>query len=157
MPLDRFAAALASGEVSLEFLDNPVYSRLAAQSSETFSELSARTGIPFEVLSAIREALGSPLPEQSDRVRDQELEIIPFVQMVVAEGSSAGAIERMLRVQGESMRRIAETEAEWYFTKVLQPRIAKGLRGAGAVFTEIGPVELKGVSGTVRLHSARMA
>ena len=127
--LDGLAAAIDSGEVSLDFLDNPVYERFAAVSDETFDQVSERTGVPMELLSAIWEALGSSPPSGGDRVRDQELKIVPFVQIVLSEGATAGGIERVLRVVSDSMRRIAETEADWYFKEILQARIARGLRG----------------------------
>jgi class 3 adenylate cyclase len=39
-------------------------------------------------------------------------------------------IERWLRVYGESLRRIAETEADWWHTEVEMPHLASGLEPA---------------------------
>jgi adenylate cyclase len=38
---------------------------------------------------------------------------------------------------------------------LVSQEVVDASEGAGAVFTEIGPVELKGVSGAMRLHSAQ--
>ena len=40
--------------------------------------------------------------------------IVPFIEMQLAEGFRPAAIERLLRVQGDSTRRIAEQEAAWW-------------------------------------------
>ncbi len=46
MPLDLLSSAMRSGDLSLDFVDDPSYSHFAAYAGETFEELSARTGSP---------------------------------------------------------------------------------------------------------------
>ena len=43
-----------------------------------------------------------------DRLREDEMAIVPFLELQLAEGFRAPAIERLLRVQGDSTRRITE-------------------------------------------------
>jgi DNA-binding transcriptional MerR regulator len=105
IPLDRLAAAVVSGELSLDFMDEPAYERFAALTTETFQELANRTGISVDLLMVVREAIGSAQPGEV------------VVTQAVVEASE----------------------------------------GAGASFTEIGTVELKGVGGTMHLHSAHRA
>jgi adenylate cyclase len=132
MPLDGLAAAIERGAISLDFLDSPVYERFAALSDVTFADLSARTGVPLELLLVMREATGSAQPRSNDRVREDELVVVPFLEAQVGLGFRPIAIERLLRVTGESLRRVAEQEADWWRTEVIEPRLA-----AGASATEL--------------------
>ncbi len=127
IPADKFAAILGSTRMSLDFMDNPVYARFASISRETFQDVHDRTGIPMELLATIRETLGSPSPDPGDRMRDQELQVVPFLEMVLREGSTVPSLDRVLRVMGDSLRRVAETEAEWYYREFLQPQQAREL------------------------------
>lgn len=132
IPLDGLAAAIKRGAISLDFLDSPAYERFAALSDVTFAELGARTGVPIELLLLMREATGSAQPRPDDRVREDELAIVPFLEAQVRLGFRPVAIERLLRVTGESLRRIAEQEADWWRTEVIEPAVA-----AGASATEL--------------------
>jgi class 3 adenylate cyclase len=125
IPLDKFATVLSETGMSLDFLDNPAYERFASISRETFRSVHERTGIPMELLVAVREALGSPSPTPDDRMRDQELQVVPFLETVLRAGSTVQSLDRVLRVMGESLRRVAETEADWYYREVLQPQQAR--------------------------------
>ena len=53
IPLDGLGAAIRSGQVSLDFLDEPAYERFSALSGVTFAELGERTGIPVPLLMLI--------------------------------------------------------------------------------------------------------
>ena len=52
--------------------------------------------------------------------------IVPFIELQVSEGFRLAAIERLLRVQGDSTRRIAEQEAAWWNSEVMEPAAAAG-------------------------------
>jgi adenylate cyclase len=52
--------------------------------------------------------------------------IVPFIELQVAEGFRPAAIERLLRVQGDSTRRITEQEASWWNSEVIEPAMAAG-------------------------------
>jgi adenylate cyclase len=125
---ERLARAIRGRAVSLDFVDDPTYERFAAVSGETFAQLAERTGIPMELLSTIREALGSPPPSPTDLVRDQEAVVARTVQLSLEEAGSPESLARLLRVIGDSMRRIAETEADWWYAEILAPRLARGLK-----------------------------
>jgi adenylate cyclase len=127
IPLDGLAAAISRGEVSFDFVDNPIYERLVARGDMTFQELSAKTGVPVELLTLIREATGSAQPSPTDRMREDELAIAPVIELQFAEGFRPIAIERFLRVIGDSLRRVTETEGEWWYTEVIEPRVARGM------------------------------
>ena len=52
--------------------------------------------------------------------------IVPFVELQLAAGFRPPAIERLLRVQGDSTRRIAEQEGAWWNSEVIEPAMAAG-------------------------------
>jgi adenylate cyclase len=126
IPLDDVATAIRHGALSLEFFDAASFERFVALAPETFHQVSDRTGIPLELLTVIREAIGLAQPSPDDRLREDEMTIVPFVELQVAEGFRSAAIERLLRVQGDSTRRIAEQEAAWWNSEVIQPAAAAG-------------------------------
>ena len=129
IPLDGVAAAIERGALSLAFLDAAAYERFAAFAPETFRQVSERTGIPLELLMAVREAIGMAQPSPDDRLREDEMEIVPHIELQVSLGFRQVAIERLLRVQGESTRRITEQEGAWWYSEVIAPAMAAG-RGA---------------------------
>jgi adenylate cyclase len=126
IPLDDVVEALGRGALSLSFLDAAAYERFAALADETFREVSDRTGIALELLTAIREAIGMAQPSPDDLMREDEMAVVPFIAAQLAAGFRPVAIERLLRVQGESTRRITEQEASWWNSEVIQPAVARG-------------------------------
>jgi adenylate cyclase len=129
VPLEGLAAGVQRGDISLDFVETETYERFAGLADETFADVSARTGVPFELLAVVREAIGLAPPSPHDRVREDELRVIPFVESQVRLGFRAPAIERLLRVTGEGIRRIAEQEADWWRTEVIEPAFAAGATG----------------------------
>jgi class 3 adenylate cyclase/DNA-binding transcriptional MerR regulator len=127
IPLDGLGELIRQGGLNLDFMDDDIYERFAALSNVTFQELSERTGVPVELLMVIREAVGSAQPTLQDRVREDELLISPFLEAQVKAGFRHTAIERLLRTTGDSLRRIAETEADWWYSEVLEPLVAQGM------------------------------
>jgi adenylate cyclase len=115
-------------------VDDPAYSLFAGLTDETFAQAEVRTRIPFQVLAAMREAFGSPTPAPDDRVRELELEGLPALELLIKNGVGPQAIERMLRTWSDSLRRMAEVEADMWRTDVMAPLFAAGLSAA-----EIGP------------------
>jgi adenylate cyclase len=126
MSLSLVAEAIGRGDVSLDFVDQPSYRRFASLGTETLREVGARTGVPVELLMVIREAMGFAQPTPDDRIRDDELQVVPLLQLQLAEGFRQAVIDRWLRVYGDSLRRIAETEADWFRTEILEPMFAAG-------------------------------
>jgi adenylate cyclase len=145
IPSGLVAEAVRRGALNLDFVDQPSYDRFSAYESETFEEVSRRTGLPVELSLVIREASGSPAPLPTDRVRTTELAVLPFLQAALRFGVRAELLERTLRVAGDGVRRLAETEADWWRTDILGPLIRQGVppEELGArtesFATEIGP------------------
>jgi adenylate cyclase len=127
VPLEGLAAAVRDGALSFAFLEVGAYDRFAGLSGTTFQALSAQTGIPLELLRVVREAVGFAEPAPEDTVRDDELSVVPLLQLQLAKGFRPVVIERWLRVYGDSLRRIAETEAAWWNSEVEQALVASGM------------------------------
>ena len=126
IPLEGVAAGIQSGALSLSFLDAASYERFAALAAETFQQVADRTGIPLELLMVVREAIGMAQPSPDDRLREDEMAIVPFVELQLAEGFRAPAIVRLLCVQGDGTRRITEQEGAWWNSEVIEPAMAAG-------------------------------
>jgi adenylate cyclase len=127
LPLDSIARGLQQGVLTLDFVDGPDYERFAGLGDETFEAASARTGVPVDLLLLIREAIGLGVAHPRDRLREDELEVVPFVESQVRLGFRRPAIERLLRAWGDSLRRTAEAEAGWWRSEVTDPRLAAGV------------------------------
>jgi len=147
VPLDGVAAAIRRGVLSLDFMDMSHYKRLSSLTDITFQEIAEKTKIPLELLLAIRVAAGFAEPQPTDRVRENELMIVPLIEAQVAEGFRPRVIERWLGVYGQSLRRIAETEGDWWHTEVEVPLLESGMTptemmevAAGRVVQRIAPL-----------------
>ena len=133
LPLEAIASAIERGALSLDFVEQPSYDRFAAEVDVTFEQLSEQTGVPLELLLIVREATGSPQPGPADRARENELRVVPFLQTVLGAGVRPALVEHTLRVAGDGVRRLAETEADWWRSDILGP-----LFRSGSGVTEIG-------------------
>src|SRR5207249_1552449 len=107
----RGRTAAAQPDVAGEHRAGPSWTpRFAEFSGSTFHELSARTGIPMDLLKVVREATGFTEPQPQDRVREDELSVVQTIELQLSKGFRPVVIERWLRVCADSLRRIAETE-----------------------------------------------
>jgi adenylate cyclase len=121
LPLEGIAHEIESGQISLDFLENPVFDHFSALSAKTFADLSAESGIPVELLAAIREAVGSAMPLPTDRVREIELPIVRLIEAELASGYGPAVVERLLRTMGDSLRRYVLAEAHAFRLAVIEP------------------------------------
>ena len=127
VPLEGLAAAIRDGVLSFSFLDVAAYDQFAGLSGTTFQQLSAQTGIPLELLMVVREAVGFAEPHPEDTVHHNELSVVPLIQLQLSKGFRPVVIQRWLRVYGDSLRRIAETEAAWWNSEVEMALVASGM------------------------------
>ncbi|HEV2950863.1 MAG TPA: adenylate/guanylate cyclase domain-containing protein [Actinomycetota bacterium] len=126
LPLEAIREALDAGQLSFGWLDNPLYDLIAPLNSRSFQDVAAETGIPLELLRVLREAIGFALPEPDDRMREDELLVVPLIQKATSRGFPAPVLDRLLRVYGDALRTIAEVEADWWHRYVVLPSLASG-------------------------------
>jgi adenylate cyclase len=141
LPLEGLGEGLRRGVLTTDFMNADTYDRWAALTDTTFEELSASTGVPVDLLTVIREALGYVPPEPGDRMREDEMDVVPLVQLQYEHGFRPAVIGRALRVFGESMRRVAETESDWWRSEVIVPILeaGKGPQELDRVALELSP------------------
>jgi adenylate cyclase len=83
----------------------------------------------------IREATGAGVPGPDDRVREDELAVVPVIEAGLAVGFRPVSIARRLRVLGDTMRRVAETEADAFRSDLTEPMLT-----AGGTATELSAI-----------------
>lgn len=130
LPMEALVEALTRDELSFTFLDLPVYDRFSPLGHRTFTDVSEQEGIPIDLLLVVREAMGLARAGSDDQVREDEFEVVPLIQLQLSKGFEPAAIERWLRVYGDTLRRIAETEAEWWRTQLALPYLRSGMNAA---------------------------
>ena len=127
VPLDGMATAVRDGTLSFSYLDASAFDRFAEVSNTTFRQLSEGTGIDMDLLKVVREAVGFAEPRPEDRVREDELSVVSAIELQLSNGVRPLVIERWLRVCADSLRRIAETETDWWRTDVERPLLEGGM------------------------------
>ena len=142
LTLEGIGEAIRREEMSLDFVNQSSYERFAGLGSETFEEVSARTGVPIDLLMVMREAMGFAQPAPGDRLRPDELQVVPYLEFQLAHGFRPVVIERWLRTYNDSLRRIAETEADWFRSEILAPLFRAG-KGPAEVNETIGRMDLE--------------
>jgi adenylate cyclase len=130
LALEDVAEAVVRGGLSFAFLDRPVYDRFAGLSGRSFREVSEQEGIPLDLLLVVRDAMGFAQADADDPMREDELQLVPLIGLQLARGVAAASIEPWLRVYGDALRRIAETEADVWYTQITLPQLAAGLNEA---------------------------
>jgi len=133
-PIPALAEAIRQGTIDLGFVDEPGWELFAGSTDMTFGEVTADTGVPLDLLFAIRESMGSAPPAAGDHLRPMEAQAVPAVRMMHAHGVRPQVIERALRAYGDNLRKVAEVEADWWMSDVMQP-----IMDEGGGMTDIGP------------------
>jgi adenylate cyclase len=127
LPLEALATALRDGDLSLDFVAQPAYDRFAAHVETTLGEVAAEGRVPLDLLVAMRAAMGVAEASEDDRVRETELPVIGALERLLAFGVRPGVLARALRVYADSLRRVAETEADWWASDLLAPLYRSGM------------------------------
>ena len=128
LPMAGIAAAIRAGRLSFGFLEAAPYRRWAVRSARTYRQVSQDTGIPLELLGSALESMGYARVAPDEPIREDELEIVPLLQL----GLSTGILDqvwstRLGRGYAEGLRLMARVE-----TEIWQARFIAPLREAGA-------------------------
>jgi adenylate cyclase len=127
LPLEGIATVVRNGEFSFAFMDLPSWDWYGGFVEKTYRQLSAETGLSLELVQSVRESMGSARPDPDDFVHEEALELIPLLKVGLEAGADSGAIERLARVWGESVRRIVEAAAAFYQTEIERPLRRSGM------------------------------
>jgi adenylate cyclase len=126
LPLDGIGKAVADGRVAFDFLDGAQY-RFAGHTDQTYRELCEQRGLDLDLLRRLQEAQGIAVPDPDDFVREDDLQMVGAMQIAGMFGVPAEPMVRMMRVYGESMRRMTEGENQIYRTYIEEPMLATGM------------------------------
>ena len=81
LPMAGIAAAIRAGRLSFAFLEAAPYRRWAVRSTRTYRQVSQETGVPLELFGSFLEAIGFARMAPDEPIREDELEIVPLLQL----------------------------------------------------------------------------
>jgi adenylate cyclase len=113
------------GELSVAWLNTTVMTR-PRRLEMTFRDLCRELDVPQRLVEGIYEAIGFAPPSPRDGVHEGDRELVELVTSFVGAGADEGPTLRLLRVYADSLRRIAQAEADLY-----EVQIEERLRQAG--------------------------
>jgi adenylate cyclase len=128
LPLNGIAAAIRAGRLSFAFLEGAPYQRWAVPSTRTYRQVADETGIPLDVLRRTMEAMGFTWASADEPIREDELEVVPLVQLAFSSGIFDQAwMARVGRAYAEGLRLAATVENEAYRARFEGPVLDAGL------------------------------
>ncbi len=140
VPPAEVAAAMASGALSLSYLDR--FPAPPPRSDKTYREVCAQLGIAFDLLDRTFVGFGLPRPRPDERVREEDIAIIADLPFMLTAGLGEGEVLRAARVWGEAARRVAEHQIRSFHEFMEEPFRRRGLTDAQALdaaLSQIGP------------------
>ena len=127
LPMEAIASAIAAGRLSFAFLEAAPFRRWAVRSARTYRQVSQETGVPLDTLGAVLESMGFARMGPDEPMREDELEIVPLLQLGLSRGIFDLAwLTRLGRAHVEGLRLIATAWGEAYQARFEQPVLASG-------------------------------
>ena len=127
LPMAGIVAAIRAGRLSFAFLEAAPYRRWAVRSARTYRQVSQETGVPLELLGGALESMGFTRMDPEEPIREDELEIVPFVQLGHATGVFDLAwLTRLGRAHVEGLRLIATAWGDAYQARFEGPVLESG-------------------------------
>jgi len=90
LPMEGIASAIRAGRLSFAFLEASPFRRWAVRSARTYRQVSEETGAPLELLRTALASMGFASVAPEDRIREDELEIVPLLQL----GHTTGVLDQ---------------------------------------------------------------
>jgi adenylate cyclase len=127
LPMAGIAAAIRAGRLSFAFLEAAPYRRWAVRSARTYQQVSQEAGVPLELLGSALEAIGFARMTPDEPIREDELEIVPLLQLGLATGILDQVWStRLGRGYAEGMRLIANVEKDVWQARFIAPVLESG-------------------------------
>ena len=94
----------------------------------TYRQVSQETGVPLELLGGALEAIGFARMGPDEPMREDELEVVPLLQLGLSSGIFDLAwLTRVGRGYAEGLRLIAQVEKELWQARLIAPLLASGV------------------------------
>jgi adenylate cyclase len=127
LPMEGIAAAIRAGRLSFAFLEASPFRRWAVRSARTYRQVSQETGVPLDTLGSALESMGFAKMPFDELMREDELEIVPLLQL----GLSTGVLDlawttRAGRAYAEGLRMAAKAENEIFHARFELPVLESG-------------------------------
>jgi adenylate cyclase len=128
LPMEGMGSAIRAGQLSFAFLEAQQYRRWAARSARTYRQVSQETGMPLEVLGRALESAGFAWSAPDEPMREDELELVPLLQL----GHATGVLDlawmtRVGRAYADGLRLAAKAENEAYHARFELPVLESGM------------------------------
>jgi adenylate cyclase len=134
LPMAGIAAAIRAGRLSFAFLEAAPYRRWAVRSARTYRQVSQDTGVPLELLGGFLEAMGFARMAPDELIREDELEVVPLLQLGHASGFLDQAWStRLGRGYQQGLGLVAGVEKEVWQARFMAPLLASGGDRQGAM------------------------
>jgi adenylate cyclase len=127
LPIAGIAAAIRDGRLSFGFLEAAPYRRWAVRSGRTYRQVSQEAGVPLELLGSFLEAIGFARMAPDEPIREDELEIVPLLQLGLATGILDEVWStRLGRGYAEGLRLLAGVEYDVWRARFMAPLLEAG-------------------------------
>jgi adenylate cyclase len=127
LPMEGIAAAIRAGRLSFAFLEAAPFRRWALRSTRTYRQVSQETGVPLELLQGALESMGFARVGSDEPMREDELEVVPFVQVGHATGVFDLAwLARLGRAHVDGLRLINTAWGQVYQARFEGPVLESG-------------------------------
>jgi class 3 adenylate cyclase len=127
LPMAGIAAAIQQGRLSFAFLEAAPYRRWAVRSGRTYRQVSQEAGVPLELLGSFLEAIGFARMAPDEPIREDELEIVPLLQLGLATGILDEVWStRLGRGYAEGLRLLAGVEYDVWRARFMAPLLETG-------------------------------
>src|SRR5919106_5639623 len=128
LPMDGIGQAIEQGRLSFGFLEAPAFRRWAQRSENTYREVCKEAGVPFELLRTVLQAYGFAGMDPDERIREDELEILPLVGYAIATGVLDEAwLTRVARAHAQGLSKAVMAGTEAYHARFEMPALQAGM------------------------------
>jgi adenylate cyclase len=113
LSVDDVGAVVQAGKFSFAFMDFSNW-RWAPRSARTYEQVAGESGLSFDLLASVQESLGYERPQPGDFIREDDLEVLPLLQMAVGIPVPEKELAGLVRMYGDAFRQIAEGETNFF-------------------------------------------
>ena len=127
LPMAGIASAIQAGRLSFAFLEAAPFRRWAVRSTRTYRQVSHETGVPLDTLGAVLESMGFARMGPDEPMREDELEVVPLLQLGLSSGTFDLAwLTRLGRAHADGLRLLATAWTEAYHARFEGPALESG-------------------------------